>query len=258
MTHLARIQQQFQEYLLHGTCDVEEHIVGTRDMPARARLGIYRNAYRARLAEALETNYPALAKLMGEQNFATLAQEYVAAHDSHSFSLRQYGHELAQWLAASEQYRSMPLLVELARWEWAMAEAFDAADAEPIGTRALACKLPGEWASMRMTFHPSVRILMLHWNAPQMWKAMLDEGVRPRAAVSREPTPWLLWRRDFKELFRRLSRMEAQALEIVWEGGSFGDVCAAVCDHVPEEYAPAKAAAFLRGWIDSGLITAVS
>jgi hypothetical protein len=109
---------------------------------------------------------------------------------------------------------------------------------------------------MRFTFHPSVRSLALNWNAPQVWKALLNEGERPRATVSREPTCWLLWRHELKEFFRALDPAEEHALVAARAGENFGEICAVLCEYMPDEEAPARAAEFLRGWVESGLITA--
>jgi hypothetical protein len=35
-------------------------------------------------------------------------------------------------------------------------------------------------------------------------------------------------------------------------------MCAVMCAHFPEDEAPAEAAGFLRGWIESGMIVAAS
>jgi hypothetical protein len=258
MTNLARMQWDFQEFLLRGAGAINAHVAGTERVPADVRLAIYSNAYASRLVEALEVNYPAIAKLLGDHDFQELATEYVAAHDSRFFSIRYYGHGLAHFLSNNPRYRPVPFLADLARWEWTMNDVFDAADAESLEVKALAYKSPGDWASMRFTFHPSVRSLALNWNAPQVWKALVNDAERPRASVSREATTWLLWRHELKEFFRPLTSAEEHALVAARAGEHFGDICTTLCEHIPEEEAPARAAEFLRGWIDSGLITALS
>ncbi len=258
MTNLARTQWDFQQFLLRGSGAINAHVVGTQRVPAEVRLAIYSNAYASRLIESLKANYPAIAKLLGERDFQELATEYVAAHDSRFFSIRYYGHALAHFLCSDARYRPVPFLADLARWEWTMNDVFDSADAEPLEVKALAHKSPGDWASMRFTFHPSVRTLALHWNAPQVWKALVNGGERPRATLARDATTWLLWRCDLRELLRPLSKAEEHALVAARAGEPFGEVCAALCEHVREDEAPARAAEFLRNWIEGGLITALS
>jgi hypothetical protein len=139
-----------------------------------------------------------------------------------------------------------------------MAAVFDAADADAIDARAVQNKSPAEWATMRLTFHPSVHVLEFAWNAPQIWKSMMDHTTRPPAAVSREPVSWLLWRNQMKEYFRSLAAPEEDALATALSGETFGSLCSVLCAHVREDEAPAEAATYLRTWIENGLIVAIS
>ena len=256
MSGLGRIQHDFQEYLLRATAGVVDHVAGTDRVPLPTRLRIYSDAYYSRLTEALEANFPALAELLGERDFSRLAAEYIATHDSRFASIRCYGDELAQFLATEPRYRPVPLLADLARWEWTMAAVFDAADADPVDARAVSARPPAEWATMRLAFHPSVHVLEFAWNAPQIWKAINDGSTRPAAAASREPVSWLLWRHNLKEYFRSLDAPEEDALATALSGETFGDVCAVMCAHFREDEAPAEAAGFLRGWIENGMVIA--
>ena len=258
MSNLARIQSDFQEFLLHESGAVHTHIAAVGGAPVTARLGIYARAYATRMRAALASNYPAVAKVLGETDFAELAEEYLASHESQFSSLRYYGHALAQFVATEPSYRFAPFLSDLAQWEWAMAEVFDAADADPVEASELAERSPAEWAALHATFHPSVRVLSLSWNAPQMWKALMDDAERPRARQERQPVTWLLWRRELCELFRPLSEAEQHALNAARAGESFEGLCMLAGDHFREDEAAARVAAWFRDWAESGLITALS
>jgi len=258
MSNLARIQLDFQEFLLRESPSVHGHIAPVGRAPVAARLDVYARAYGARLREALASNYPAVAKVLGEARFTELAQEYIAAHDSRFFSIRYYGHALAHFVATEPSYRSVPFLSDLARWEWTLAEVFDAADAAAVDSSELAERPFAEWASLRVTFHPSVRALFLSWNAPQMWNALMDDAERPRARQERQAVQWLVWRRELREMFRPLSEAEQQALGAARAGESFSGLCILARDYFREDEAPARAAAWLRDWVESGLISALS
>ena len=145
---------------------------------------IYSDAYTARLARSARGELSRDREAAGRDGFrASSRTEYIASHDSRFFSIRYYGHALAQFLATEPRYRPVPFLADLARWEWMMAEVFDAADADPIDRwRRRKASRRRNGRSMRFTFHPSVRVLALAWNAPQMWKALMDDAERPRAA----------------------------------------------------------------------------
>jgi hypothetical protein len=239
-----------QEFLLRGNSSVEAHVVGTERVPVAARLGIYHHAYRARLVEALCANYPASARLLGAEKFAQLGAAYIDAHDSQSFSVRHYGHALASLVKT-------PFLADLAKWEWAIAEVFDAADATPVKVATLAKIAPESWSELRFEFHPSTRRVSLTSNAAQVWKALSADLEPPAPQADVERATWLLWRQDLRTLYRSLSALEAQMIDGAIADRTFGELCTDLCVHCTEAEAPARAATFLREWVESGLIVEV-
>lgn len=253
MRPLAGVQRDFQEYLLRGSAAIDAHVIGSARVPVQTRLGIYGGAYRSRLADALGSNFPALATLLDEE-FQELALAYVDTHDSPYFSIRYYGEELAHFLATHEHYAGAPILAELARWEWAMRGVFDAADAQPLEHEALARVAPQQWALLRFKWHPSVARLALNWNVPQTWKALTEEAERPSVEYSAAPTQWLLWRHELTTYFRSLPDTEAAVLDAARSGWPFAELCELLCGELGAETAPAQAASLLRGWIATGLI----
>ena len=258
MSDLARVQGEFQEYLLRGTHAIEERVVGSARVPIGTRLGIYAGAYGSRLIDALGSSYPALAALLGEEDFQALGAKYVRTHDSPYFSIRNYGDALEAFLGAHADYAEVPVLAELARFEWMLCAVFDAADAEPLGGAALAARPPADWPELRFTFHPSVHRVALRWNAPQLWKALTEGGERPELHVAADPVEWLAWRQDLSTYFRSLEATEAAVLDAAREGQSFGGLCEHLAASHGAERAPAQAATLLTAWLASGLIVAAA
>ena len=255
MSRLADIQEAFQRFLLTSISEkIASHVVGTERVPVEVRLGIYGDGYRARLIEVLESSYPVLASLLGETDFQTLGAKYVATHESSFFSVRYYGDELADFLSTDAEYSKAPLLAELAKWEWTMAAAFDAADAEPIDTAALAQVAPEDWAELRFEWSPSVQLLALEWNVPELWKAVTEDTERPEPSLNPHPASWLIWRHELQIYFRPVAAAEAAVIAASRAGQSFGELCVLLCEHLAESEASLHAAGFLRGWVQSGLI----
>jgi len=256
VARLAHIQDQFQQYLLRGAPGIETHVVGSERVPVETRLAIYGGAYGSRLIDALAANYPALAALLGEEDFRALGAKYVSTHDSPYFSIRHYGEALADFLGGHDDYAEVPLLGELARWEWQLSEVFDAADAEPLAAEGLARIAASDWSELRFTWHPSVRRLALLWNVPQLWKALTEETARPELSVLSTPVEWLAWRSALKTYFRSLEPLEASCLDAARSGRSFGELCELLATARGADSAPAAAAALLRGWLSDGLMVA--
>jgi len=254
MPGLRELQEAFRQHLMSGDPAVAAYIAGTKGRSSGERLAVYANAYRARLAEALATDYEALRAVMGEEGFLELCHDYVDAHPSTSCSLRWLGQHLPAFLEetrATEAY-----LAELAGFEWSLAAAFDAADEPAVGLEE-AGRIPGEaWPSLRLRLHPSVRCLALAWNTLQLWQSVKNEG--PIPAPERFPTPsaCLIWREGLTTRFRSLEPDEEAAIARAAAGGTFSEVCERLASFGGAEDATAlRAASLMKGWLNGGLVT---
>ncbi len=257
MPGLRQLQSDLQNDLVGEPSVIADAIVDAPPLTIDARLGIYRNAYRVRLIEALDDTYPVLHAVLGDEEFAALGEAFVAAQPSVHRSIRWYGGELAPFLARCPPYAEQPIFAELALLEWTLAEVFDAADADPKPRAALSAIDPSAWGELRFTFHPSLRRLHLEWNTAAVWQAMSREEASPDPACAEHPVPWLLWRQNLQNYFRSMTAEEAAALDSAQRGETFGEICAALSDWLPEEEIPLRAASLLATWADSGIIVAI-
>ncbi len=257
VSELARLQEGFFRCLVDGDRAFEESILGTERVGAALRLNIYSNAYRLRLLEALADAYPSVHTLLGDERFQALGLAYVDAWPSQHFSIRWFGHRLSRFLAESPDYRDTPVLAEMAAFEWALRDAFDAADTPVLDLDGLRRIEPEAWAGLGMRFHPSMRRLDLAWNVPQLWSA-IDSGDSPTAPACHDyPIGWVIWRRGLQTYFRSLDVDEAHALDAGANGETFGVICDGLTEWVDELNAPQRAAGMVSRWAEDGLIASV-
>ncbi|HEX3913937.1 MAG TPA: DNA-binding domain-containing protein [Steroidobacteraceae bacterium] len=254
---LRELQRDIQRHLLGEDSGITAAIVDAPPLPAAQRLAIYRNAYQVRLIDALHETYPVLHGLLGDEAWVELGEAYVAAHPSLFRSIRWYGRELADYLAQCEPYDSAPILSEVARLEWTLAEVFDARDAQALERNALAAVQPAAWGSLRFEFHPSLRRLLLHWNTAAVWKAMSADETPPAPERAAQPMPWLLWRQNLQNYFRSMTAVEAAALDAATCGRSFAQICESLSALLAQEEIPAAAAGCLSAWADGGIIIGI-
>jgi hypothetical protein len=257
MPPLRQLQSDLQKYLVGEASDIADAIVDAPPLPIDARLGIYRNAYQVRLIEALGDTYPVLHAVLGDDEFAALGEAFVAAQPSVHRSIRWYGGELAHFLTHQLPYAEQPIFAELARLEWTLAEVFDAADAAPQPRAALAAVDPTGWGDLHFEFHPSLRRLHFQWNTAAVWQAMSRDTTPPDPSCAEQPAPWLLWRQDLQNYLRCMTAEEAAALDCALRGATFGEICAALREWLPEEEIPLRAASLVATWADSGIIIAI-
>ena len=81
---LRELQQDLQRYLLAEPSTIMDAIVDAPPLAVADRLGIYGNAYRVRLIDALHETYPVLHALLGDDMFFELGGAYVAANPPNS------------------------------------------------------------------------------------------------------------------------------------------------------------------------------
>jgi hypothetical protein len=257
-TRLRQLQQDLQSHLLGEASSISEAIVDAPPLAVADRLGIYRNAYRVRLIEALDDTYPILHAVLGDEVFAAVGEEFVRAHPSVHRSIRWYGGELSEFLRQRPPYAEQPILAELALLEWTLAEVFDAADAEPKSRAAFSAIDASAWSELQFVFHPSLRRLHLRWNTAAVWQAMSRDEAPPEPVCAEHPVPWLLWRQNLQNYFRSMTADEAVALDAALRGDSFGRICESLAEWLPDDEIPLRAAGLLGTWADSGIIVGIN
>ncbi|MEA3292757.1 MAG: DNA-binding domain-containing protein, partial [Pseudomonadota bacterium] len=258
MSELLSLQQAFQQSLLNTDQCVIDELVGTKNAPAAERLGVYQEAYRLRLIEALGDNYRGLEALLGEEVFENLCGCYIDAHPSRHYSIRWYGDRLAAWLKETEPWRKQGVLAEMAAWEWSLSLAFDAPEAETVGEETAESIPPEAWPVLTFRFHPSLQRVDLAWSVPRFRQQVEeeDEEIGPPEQAE-QPLPWLIWRTGLRQKFRSMEVNEAWALDTARQGENFAAICEGLCEWVDPQHAALRAAGFLKGWFQDGLITSV-
>jgi len=210
-------------------------------LAAPSRLGIYRHAYPARLAGALRSNYPALAKVLGDEEFERVAHAYARERPSSHYSIRWHGAGLAERLPAP--------LADLARMEWALGLAFDALDVEPLTAERLAALPVERWSTLPLALHPSVSVLELAWAIEPHWQAMRrDENVET-TAPQRYDHGLLTWRKALDACWRSSSLDEARGLMALHRSGSLAGACAEAGAEREHELG-----AWFAGWVREGML----
>jgi len=249
MRTLAEIQAALQQAVRAGAPAPDGLLRGSAQ-----GLAIYQHAYRARLREALADNHPALAQALGDEGFAALATAYLEAHPPTEPSIRWYGHRLAAFM---DEWAELPhpALADLARLDWALRQAFDAAAHPPLGLPELAALHPEDWAELPLRLQPSVQLLDLHWAVGPAWHALNEARAAGQEAELPEPQALahrlLVWRSGLQPHWRSLAADEAMALQALFAQPVLADWLAA-----QGEAALPQAVAWLQAWVAAGLLAA--
>lgn len=252
MSALAALQRDFLRTLAGEERGVMATLAGGRGVAPARGLQVYVHAYSARLREALANDHATLATLLGDAGWEAMTADYIAAHPSRHPSLRHFGNGLPAFLRTHPRYAGVPLLAELAAFERALLDSFDAADAPRAAWRDLLALPSSDWPALRPRFQPSLRRVVATQGAVEAWKAL--RAGKPPPAEAR-PGDWALWRDESQVTrFRPLPEAESALLAHFLDGGDFAGACALLTRWQPVDAVPAFALAQWRRWCDEGWI----
>lgn len=255
MNRLVQIQSGFQDYLRDSSkgADFKSQIIDDKKVGAEKRLGIYYDAYRLRIIEALAYAYPKLKALLGDDLFDKTARSYIDQYPSMYRNMRWVGDKMAEHL--TNTLPQHPVAAEMAVFEWALGLAFDAEDMPVLRLDNLTQIPAGLWSDLQFAFHASVQLLPIKWNIIAIWKA-LDIEKNPPKPTQISQQDILVWRSDLDSHFRVVAHDESVAIQKVITGATFAAICEAIQNSMSEE-AATLAAQLLSVWLRDGLISSV-
>ena len=241
---LADLQRDFQSWLTSASDEAAQRLGG-----AAAGLAVYQNNYRAQLVGCLEQAYPQVRAWIGEDAFLAAAITHIDRHPPHAWTLDAYGREFGATLAA--RHPDNPDVQELAWIELALADAFVAADAEPLSLDALSTI---DWDTAQLHLAPSFASRAVTTNAEAIWWALSEGRAAPEAEMLDQPGGLIAWRRRFVSCLRQVDALEYAALLHLQRHGSFAALCEMLAERLGDTGGIAKAGALLANWLSSELI----
>lgn len=255
MSSLKSLQESFQRGVLAGDDSILGEIKGSAKESRDVLFGVYRNAYVLRLVEVLTEDYEKLNAYLGDAAFAKLARAYIETHPSDRRSARDFGRHMPRFLRDADTHAKRPELAEIAELEKALGDAFDGPDAEPLSLERLAAIAPQDWPRLIFEPHPTAIRLTFTTNAADLWSALHGEAPRPKPSRLGERQAIIAWRQEFAARFRPLPPEEAMIWDEAAKGVAFGVLCEMVATFAGTVGAELRAASYLKGWVDTGMLT---
>ncbi|MGZ4787852.1 MAG: HvfC/BufC N-terminal domain-containing protein, partial [Terriglobales bacterium] len=125
------------------------------------RLEIYNRQYWFRLISSMADDFDGLRAILGEKQFQKLVIAYLVDCPSTTFTLRNLGSRLEQWLSAHLEYvpGMEDISLDMVKLEWAEVEAFDSEARPKVSAEDLAKLGPDPL----LTLQPYLRLLELNY-----------------------------------------------------------------------------------------------
>ncbi len=218
--------------------------------PSSIGMGIYRNAYRARLIGALESGYERTKRWVGDEAFEAAAAHYILTMPPSSWTLDAFGAQVPDVLA--ELFAGDGEVAELAWLEWQMQQAFAAPDLPELDAARLAAAGLDEdgWNELRFTMAAGFAARAVEHDLAGLWHGLAAGATSQRAQPPRTPQQLIVWRRALRPRFRLLDPAEYAALALLADGASLGAVGIALSQSGGNA---AQLGEWLAVWLTEGL-----
>ena len=255
--NLATLQNAFQSGVLFGDPAISRSILDSRRLDRAARFKIYFDACRFRLAEFLSNDYPVVRSFLGDERFGLLVEAYIEATPSRYPNAREYGRRLPDFMRLTAPWSEGGDAIDLARFERALSDAFDAADGPILAIGRLADISVEDWPHLAFGFHPSAATLDLAAGTEQCYASLsANKGREHGSRPDRETI--LVWRNDGQVFHRAVEADERLAYLEACGGKTFGDICTLLEFQNAGEKIIDRVASFLADWFRDGLVSRVS
>src|SRR5712692_4372853 len=184
--------------------DAAEFIKPNDRLTSLERLDIYSRCYWFRVLDSLYDDFPGLRAVLGQRAFDRLARAYLADCPSQSFTLRDLGSRLEEWLQRNRQHAGTryALALDMVRLEWAHIEAFDNKAEKVLGPEDLLELGP----RFRTGLQPYIRLLALQYPVDDL-RVRVNQASEEHGAASNT----VLKQRDHN-LVRRVSRLKPEPI----------------------------------------------
>jgi hypothetical protein len=154
---LQPFQKAFARALLAAELRPDDHPPAIARLARQPTFAVYRNTVMKGCIDALQANYPSVARLVGDEWFRAAAAIFVRSSLPRLPTLAVYGESFADFLASFEPAAELPYLRGVARVDRFWTEAHTAADEAPVDAAAVAGLGPVALARTVLRPHASAR-----------------------------------------------------------------------------------------------------
>jgi hypothetical protein len=175
LNSLGKLQTDFVHGIFDKTQKVALQSITQNKISSADRLAIYRNNAYSNLRGALQSIYPAVNKLVGEDFFHQAANEFVRATPSTSGDLHDFGESFADFLSGYQAAQPLAYLPDVARLEWCCHRVFHAADHAGLDLKKLGAIPQEQYGELRFDLHPASALLKSNYPTLKIWQVNQDD-----------------------------------------------------------------------------------
>jgi hypothetical protein len=241
----------------------ESLVRGNERLSSTEQLNIYREQFFLRHVDSLVDDFPGVIELVGEDTFDLLARAYLRKHPPDSFSLRDLSIQFPGFLRTQTQLEHVGLAADMADFEWALLETFDAGSLPALDPAILSSLGEDDWDRAILTLDPSLKLLHLRYPVHELRPRLIDdeEVDTPELPESSGDVYLAVYRHVLRITWYPLERQAWQTLQQIQAGKPLSEALDVVAEQLCEEEVQAmteKVGTWFSTWVQLGWLRDVT
>ncbi len=177
---------------------------------------IYQNNIFSGLTKALNSNYPVIHKLIGDEFFNAMARQYIHTCPSTSPDLNQYGETFAEFISSFKPAESLPYLSDTAQLEWAWHRIYNAPHTPLFPFEKFATTI-SDPENILFLLPPSSTLLSSAFPIHEIWETNFKNATSENEILllPEKTFYFLIWRHHFDMRIDILTQPEWQILSLI-------------------------------------------
>ena len=253
---LLNIQSEICDALLGATLPLHASDIFAVDDASQLepRFSVYQNNVMYSLQQALADLYPTTKRLLGDEFFNGLANEYNRQFPPSNPAMVEFGQDFPEFLKTSEHTRQLTYLHDIGLLELSRHQAYHAEDLEVLSPEAFASLTPDILTEKRVIFHPSLKIIRSNFSIFRLWEMHEESQVDDSEQISIDQAQHvLIVRPEYEVMMYDIQLGVSEFFGVLERGLSLGEGLAhgMECDST---FNPTHAISFM---ISAGLLVAL-
>lgn len=181
---------------------------------------VYQRGYVARLTDMLGETFENVWKVLGDDDFFRIAEDFIRATPSQSYNLSHYSEKFIEFLRTHELSAEFTFLPDLARVAWLKKELFDVATEQGLGGPEVLQLLE---QNKPANFVSSMRMVKSEYTIHDLWSALSIGSAAPEEW--NEPQFLVLYKSDSQVYLKPLNALCYETLEAIADGKGLLTAC---------------------------------
>lgn len=227
MQSLQDIQQSFADGLNAKSDSILACIQPSEKLAECEHFNIYKSSTAGALQRALINTFPVCQKLVGDDFFIVMMNDYISKTISTSPDLGKYGSTFADFIQDYLPAKSLAYLPDVARLEWAWNAIYTSASAAPLDLQKLAECYETQAENIVFSLPPESSLISSPYPIHRIWEVNQNDYQGDETIQLRENEMYYLfiWRRELEMRVDLLDRAEWLTLSWMQANYNLHELC---------------------------------